>query len=203
MRFVARPMSSARYAVLNSLNHVLAEAQRPRAEAQSLGEAIASRVQTPQGGAGGPPTKLSSLPEAVAEHYRQLSYLPRDGGGTRLADCSVHKAVAERDRWLAGVQTNQANTQRRLQSVRSSISWKITSTLPKTRRTALRIISLFRCLGPLSIATTVLPNCGLTVSDEIAARLIEPVRLVYCRLRAAAVLQRLAVEKQMSGVKPK
>jgi len=96
-----------------------------------------------------------------------------------------------RDRQLRGLQTDLVKAQRRLKSVRSSISWKITSPLREIRRATERIIGVFRRSKPSSDAgTSAFASSDLAAFDELDARLTEPARLLYRNLREAADMQR-------------
>jgi len=173
--------ATERNALVNSLNHMLAEvqsvraeAQAHRADAQNLREALAKRELW-----------VGSLQETLAQRDRQL-------GG-------LQESLAQRDRQLGSLRTTLGATQRRVQTMRSSISWKLTSPLREARRAAVRIIGLFRWRRPPSdTGTSVLANSDLAIPDEIAAGLTEPARLLYRNMRDAAAFQRRTGKKRLS-----
>jgi FkbM family methyltransferase len=170
--------AAERNALINSLNHMLAEVQSVRAEAQqrewTLQREIAEREQ-----------RLAGLDEAIAQRERVLR--------------SLQEAMAQRDRQLVNLQINLAAAQRRLNSIRSSISWKLTSPLREARRALIRILGRFRQPNaPSDRVISALANSDLPVADEIAAGLSEPARLLYRNLREAVALQRQMQEKQIN-----
>jgi len=166
--------------------HILRKAMAERE--QTLQEAIVDRER-----------QLASLQEVMADRERQLeeSLADRDW---QLA--TVKGSLAERDRQLSSLQRNLAASQRRLQSLRSSISWKLTSPFRELRRAAVRIVGLFRRPKQSSdVALSELANSDLAVPDEIATGLTEPARLLYRNLRDAAAFQRRTGKKRISGKK--
>jgi FkbM family methyltransferase len=201
--------AAERNALVNSVNHMLAEVQGVRAEAEAhraAAEAHRAAAEAHRAEAqrlrGAMAEREQALQEAMAEHERQLGKLQGVVAERDRQLGSLHEAVAERDRQLGSLQTNLAKSQQRLKSVRSSISWKITGPLREVRRAAVRIIGLFRRPKPPSdIATSALANSDMAVPDEIAAGLTEPARLLYRNLRDAAAFQRRTEKKRMSGEK--
>ena len=226
--------AAERHALADSLNHMLAEVQIIRADAQtlrdevqaatvvrdrqlvSLKEATAERKQQLVGlqeAIAERDRQLVSLKEAIAEGDRQLVGLQEAMAERDRRLLSLEEAVAERDRQLFSLEGSLAerdrelvilrmklaSTQRRVQSVRSSISWKVTSPLREVRRAAFRLVGLFRRPKPFAALTTsAFANSDLAASDEIAAGLTEPARLLYRNLRNATALQRYAEEKRIS-----
>jgi uncharacterized coiled-coil protein SlyX len=181
--------AAERNALVNSLNHALAEVQSARAEAHSLWEAAVERER-----------HLASLQGAIAERERQLASLQEAVAQRERLLGSLQEAVAERERQLGGLQTKLAKTEHRLKSMRSSVSWKLTSPLRELRRAAVRIIGLFRRPKPPSeVATSAFASSDLAASDEVAARLNEPARLLYRNLRDSVALRRGEKEKRMLG----
>ena len=198
--------AAERNALVNSLNHVLAEAA-------SLRNGITERDK-----------QIDNLRNTTAERDRQLGELVQqleEVRGTRaerdrqLGELvqqleEVRSTLAERDRQITALSHDQdgqqrellaqvhhlrgslAATERRLRSVRSSVSWRLTSPLREIRRAAARIALFVRRLlanqhtsqepnpvqRPSNIATA-----GLALSEEIAAGLTEPARSFYRVLR--------------------
>jgi len=189
--------AAERNALVNSLNHTLAEVQSARAEAQSLREAMAEREHVLRKAMA---EREQTLQEAMAERDRQLSSLQEAVAERARLLGSLQEAVAERARQLSGLQTKLAKTEHRLRSMRSSISWKLTSPLRELRRAAVRIIGLFRRPKPPSdVATSAFASSDLAASDEVAAQLNEPARLLYRNLRDTVALRRWEKEKRMLG----
>ena len=127
--------AAERNALVNTLNHVLAEAQ-------SLRNDITERDR-----------QIDSLRKTTVERDRQLGEHVR-----QLED--IRSTLAERDRQITVLRDDQdrqqrellaqvhhlsgnlAATKRRLRSVRSSVSWRLTSPLREIRRAAVRISHL-------------------------------------------------------------
>lgn len=192
--------AAERNVLVNSLNHILAEVQSVRAETQSLREAMAEREQTLQEVMAERDRQLGGLHEAAAERERLLGSLQEELAQRQRLLGSLQEAVAERARQLGGLQTKLAKTERRLRSMRSSVSWKLTSPLRELRRAAVRIIGLFRRPKPASeVATSAFANSDLAASDEVAARLNEPARLLYRNLSDTVALRGQEKEKRMLG----
>jgi FkbM family methyltransferase len=76
-----------------------------------------------------------------------------------------------------------AATERRLRSIRSSVSWRLTRPLREIRRAAVRIGVFVRGLLADEDSSQG-PNSAQGPSDQIAAGLTEPARSVYRALRA-------------------
>jgi len=90
-----------------------------------------------------------------------------------------------------------AATERRLRSIRASVSWKLTSPLREIRRGAVRVAALFGRLPvgrlPAKQHLPKKPNAeqgvsniagsAVAIPDEIAAQLTEPARSLYHALR--------------------
>ena len=189
--------AAERNALVNSLNHMLAEVQSVRAEAQSLREAMAEREHVLRKAMA---EREQTLQEAAAERERQLASLQEAVAQRERLLGSLQEAVAERARQLGGLQTKLAKTERRLRSMRSSVSWKLTSPLRELRRAGVRIIDLFRRPKPPSdVATSAFASSDLGASDEVAARLNEPARLLYRNLRDTVAVRRWEKEKRMWG----
>jgi FkbM family methyltransferase len=173
--------AAERNALVNSLNHLLTEVQ-------TLRETMAERDWRAQ-------KAMAELQEAMAARDRQLAQRDDQLG-------SLQESLAERDRQFGSLQTKLAATQQRLQSMRSSISWKLTSPLREVRRAVVRIVGLFRRPKPSSeLATSAFASSDLVASDEIAAGLTEPARLLYRNLRDAVALQRRMGKKHTWGEK--
>lgn len=144
-------------------------------------------------------TEVQTLREVIAQRDLQLAQqlAQRDDQVG-----SLREVIAGRERQLGALQQNLTATQRRLQSMRSSMSWKLTSPLREVRRFAGRIAGWFRRPKPSSdTATSAFASSDLTVSDEIAAGLTEPARLLYRNLRDEAAFQRSGTKKPRSGEK--
>jgi FkbM family methyltransferase len=198
--------AAERNALVNSLNHV-------SAEAASLRNGITERDR-----------QIDNLRNTTAERDRQLGELVQQFEEVRSTRAErdrqlgelvqqfeeVRSTLAERDRQITALSHDQDGqqrellaqvhhlrgslgaTERRLRSVRSSVSWRLTSPLREIRRAAIRIARLVRLLlakqhasqepnpvqRPSNIATA-----GLVVSEEIAAGLTEPARSFYHVLR--------------------
>jgi FkbM family methyltransferase len=177
--------AAERNALVNTLNHVLAEAQ-------SLRNDITERDR-----------QIDSLRSTTVERDRQLGEHVR-----QLED--IRSTLAERDRQITALRDDQdrqqrellaqvhqlsgslAATERRLRSIRSSVSWKLTSPLREIRRGAVRIAALFGRL-PAKQHVSKKPNgeqgvsniaaSAVAIPDEIAAQLTEPARSLYHALR--------------------
>ena len=177
--------AAERNALVNTLNHVLAEAQ-------SLRNDITERDR-----------QIDSLRSTTVERDRQLGEHVR-----QLED--IRSTLAERDRQITALRNDQdrqqrellaqvhqlsgslAATERRLRSIRSSVSWKLTSPLREIRRGAVRIAALFGRL-PAKQHVSKKPNgeqgvsniaaSAVAIPDEIAAQLTEPARSLYHALR--------------------
>jgi len=173
--------ATERNALVNSLNHLLAEvhsvridAQSHRADAQNLREALNERERW-----------VTSLQEATSQRDQQL--------------VSMEESLRGRDRQLVGLQQELAATRRRLRHMRSSLSWKITSPFREVRRAVLHLAGWFRRPTPPStIATSAFAGSDLGVRDDVAAGLTEPARLLYHNLRDAAAFQRRIENKSIS-----
>jgi len=94
--------AAERNALVNSLNHTLAEVQSARAEAQSLREAMAEREHVLRKAMA---EREQTLQEAMAERDRQLSSLQEAVAERARLLGSLQEAVAERARQLSGLQT--------------------------------------------------------------------------------------------------
>ena len=192
--------AAERNALVDSLNHMLAEVQSVRAEAQGLREAMAEREQTLQDAMVNRDRQFGNLQEALAQRERQLASLQEAVAQRERLLGSLQEAMAERARQLGGLQTKLAKTEHRLRSMRSSVSWKLTSPLRELRRAAVRVIGLFRRPKPPSdVATSAFASSDLAASDEVAARLNEPARLLYRNLRDTVAVRRWEKEKRMLG----
>ncbi|MBV8450781.1 MAG: FkbM family methyltransferase [Deltaproteobacteria bacterium] len=140
-------------------------------------------------------TEVQTLHETVAERDRQLAQRDDQLG-------SLREVIAGRERQLGAVQQNLVTTQRRLQSMRSSMSWKLTSPLREVRRAVLRIVGgLRRPTRSSNLTTSTFISSDLAATDEIAAGLTEPARLLYHDLRDAAAFERRTAKKPRSGEK--
>jgi FkbM family methyltransferase len=153
---------------------------------------------------GGHVQQLEDIRSTLAERDRQLG-----GHVQQLED--IRSTLVERDTQITAVRDDQdrqqrellarvhqlsgslAATERRLRSIRSSASWKLTSPLREIRRGAVRIMALFGRL-PAKPHFSKRPNAEQDVSniaassavaipDEIAAQLTEPARSLYHALR--------------------
>jgi FkbM family methyltransferase len=219
--------AAERNAQVNTLNHVLAEAQSLRnditerdRQIDSLRKTTAERDQQ----LGGYVRQLEDIRSALAERDRQLgghvqqledirsTLAERDrqlGGHVQQLE-DVRSTLAERDRQITTLRDDQhrqqgellaqvrhlsdslAATERRLRSIRSSVSWRLTSPLREIRRAAVRIARLVgrplanqhvpRKPNPAQGVSNIAIS-GLAVSDEIAAQLTEPARSLYHALR--------------------
>jgi len=220
--------AAERNAQVNTLNHLLAEAQSLRnditerdRQIDSLGKTTAERdrqlgeclrqledirstLAERDRQLGGHVQQLEDIRSTLAERDRQLG-----GHVQQLED--VRSTLAERDRQIAALRDDQdrrqrellaqvhqlsgslAATERRLRSIRSSVSWKLTSPLREIRRGAVRITALFGRL-PAKQHVSKKPNAeqgvpniaassAVAIPDEIAAQLTEPARSLYHTLR--------------------
>ena len=198
--------AAERNAQVNTLNHVLAEAESLRnditerdRQIDSLRKTTAERDQQ----LGGYVRQLEDIRSALAERDRQL------GGHIQQVE-DIRSTLAERDRQITTLRDDQhrqqgellaqirhlsdslAATERRLRSIRSSVSWRLTSPLREIRRAAVRIARLVgrplanqhvpRKPNPAQGVSNIAIS-GLAVSDEIAAQLTEPARSLYHALR--------------------
>ena len=170
-------------ALANSLNHMLAEVESARSQAQSLREAMAERELTLQ-------AALADRDQVLAQRGRQLENLQDTIGQRERQLGSLQELLAQRDRQVASLQTNLAASQRNLKSIRSSVSWKITSPLRELRRALRRVAGLFRHQTPPTAPLAASGNSETAAPDEIASHLTEPARLIYRNLRDAAALRR-------------
>ena len=240
--------AAERNALVNTLNHVLAEAQSLRNDIterdrqidslrnttverdRQLGEHvrqledIRSALAERDRQLGGRIQQLEDIRSTLAErdlqlggHLRQLEDIrstlaERDrqlGGHVRQLE-DTRSTLAERDRQITALRDDQdrqqrellaqvhqlsgslAATERRLRSIRSSVSWKLTSPLREIRRGAVRIAALFGRL-PAKQHVSKTPNgeqgvsniaaSAVAIPDEIAAQLTEPARSLYHALR--------------------
>jgi FkbM family methyltransferase len=140
-------------------------------------------------------TEVRTLREAIAERDLQLAQRDDQLG-------SLREVIAGRERQLGALQQNLTATQRRLQSMRSSMSWKLTSPLREVRRAAVRIAGgLRRPTRSSNLTTSTLTSSDLADTDEIAAGLTEPARLLYRNLQDAAAFERGTAKKPRSGEK--
>ena len=130
-----RAQAAERNAQVNTLNHLLAEAQNLRND-------ITERDR-----------QIDSLRETTAERDRQLGRHVK-----QLED--LRSTLAERDRQIIALRDGQDRqqrellaqihqlsgslvaTERRLRSIRASVSWKLTSPLREIRRGAVRVAAL-------------------------------------------------------------
>jgi len=176
--------TAERKALVDSLNHMLAEAE-------SLRSVIAERDW-----------QLETVRNVIAERDRQLEEV-------RNVTAERDRQLAERDRQFEEVRRTLTATERRLRSIRSSVSWKLTSPLREIRRAVVRIASFVRKLfaghnapqeareGAVDKRTPQEARGGsnfaaaeLAVSDEIRAELTEPARSVYRALRERVARKR-------------
>jgi FkbM family methyltransferase len=219
--------AAERNALVNTLNHVLAEAQSLRNDITERDRQIDSLRNTTverDRQLGEHVRQLEDIRSALAERDRQLggriqqledirsTLAERDrqlGGHLRQLE-DIRNTLAERDRQITVARDDQdrqqrellaqvhqlsgslAATERRLRSIRSSVSWKLTSPLREIRRGAVRIAALFGRLpakqhvskklngeqGVSNIAAS-----AVVIPDEIAAQLTEPARSLYHALR--------------------
>jgi FkbM family methyltransferase len=219
--------AAERNALVNTLNHVLAEVQSLRNDIterdrqidslrsttverdRQLGEHvrqledIRSTLAERDRQLGGHVQQLEDIRSTLAERDRQLG-----GHVQQLED--IRSTLAERDRQITVLRDDQdrqqrellaqvhqlsgslAATERRLRSIRSSVSWKLTSPLREIRRGAVRIAALFGRL-PAKQHVSKKPNgeqgvsnvaaSAVAIPDEIAAQLTEPARSLYHALR--------------------
>ena len=198
--------AAERNAQVNTLNHVLAEAESLRnditerdRQIDSLRKTTAERDQQ----LGEYVRQLEDIRSTLAERDRQL------GGHIQQVE-DIRSTLAERDRQITTLRDDQhrqqgellaqvrhlsdslAATERRLRSIRSSVSWRLTSPLREIRRAAVRIARLVgrplanqhvpRKPNPAQGVSNIAIS-GLAVSDEIAAQLTEPARSLYHALR--------------------
>ncbi len=166
--------TAERTGLINSLNHMLAEVQSLRAEGQALRESIVALNEREQTLRKTMAEREQMLQEVMAQRDRQLG--------------SLQELLAQRDRQLAAMQANLAAAQRRLKSVRSSVSWKITSPLREIRRGAMRILHAFHSGSSSDSSISPIANSKPAMRDEVALALTEPARLVYQNLRDAAAM---------------
>jgi len=194
--------AAERNAQVNTLNHVLAEAESLRnditerdRQIDSLRKTTAERDQQ----LGEYVRQLEDIRSTLAERDRQL------GGHVQQIE-DIRSTLAERDRQITTLRDDQhrqqgellaqvrhlsdslAATERRLRSIRSSVSWRLTSPLREIRRAAVRIARLVgrplanqhvpRKPNPAQGVSNIAIS-GLAVSDEIAAQLTEPARSLY------------------------
>jgi FkbM family methyltransferase len=177
--------AAERNALVNSLNHLLAEVQNARGEERNLREALNEREQW-----------VGSLEQGIAVRDRQLVSL-QETTGQEIT--SLQESLAARERQLRGTQQELLATKRRVRHMRSSLSWKLTSPLREVRRAVLRLVGLVRRAKPASeVATSAFATSDLAVRDEVAARLTEPARLLYHNLRDTAAFQREMEKKHGS-----
>jgi FkbM family methyltransferase len=209
--------ATERNALVNSLNHLLAEvhsvridAQSHRADAQNLREALNERDRW-----------VTSLQDAVSQRDHQLVSMEesfqdaisqRDDQLVSMEESfqdaisqrddqlvSMEESLRGRDRQLVGLHQELAATRRRLRHMRSSFSWKITSPFREVRRAVLHVAAWFRrSAPPPTIATSAFASSDLGVRDDVAAGLTEPARLLYHNLRDAAAFQRRIENKSVS-----
>ena len=198
--------AAERNALVNTLNHVLAEAQSLRNDITERDRQIDSLRSTAverDRQLGEQVRQLEDIRSTLAERDRQL------GGHVRQLE-DTRSALAERDRQITALRDDQDRqqrellaqvhqlsgslvaTERRLRSIRSSVSWKLTSPLREIRRGAVRIAALFGRL-PAKQHVSKNPNgeqgvsniaaSAVAIPDEIAAQLTEPARSLYHALR--------------------
>jgi FkbM family methyltransferase len=198
--------AAERNALVNTLNHVLAEAQSLRNDITERDRQIDSLRSTTverDRQLGEHVRQLEDIRSTLAERDRQL------GGHVRQLE-DIRSTLAERDRQITALRDDQdrqqrellaqvhqlsgslAATERRLRSIRSSVSWKLTSPLREIRRGAVRIAALFGRL-PAKQHVSKKPNgeqgvsniaaSAVAIPDEIAAQLTEPARSLYHALR--------------------
>jgi FkbM family methyltransferase len=198
--------AAERNALVDTLNHVLAEAQSLRNDITERDRQIDSLRSTAverDRQLGEQVRQLEDIRSTLAERDRQL------GGHVRQLE-DTRSALAERDRQITALRDDQDRqqrellaqvhqlsgslvaTERRLRSIRSSVSWKLTSPLREIRRGAVRIAALFGRL-PAKQHVSKNPNgeqgvsniaaSAVAIPDEIAAQLTEPARSLYHALR--------------------
>jgi FkbM family methyltransferase len=197
--------AAERNAQVNTLNHLLAEAESLRnditerdRQIDSLRKTTAERDQQ----LGGYVRQLEDIRSTLAErdrqlggHVQQLEYIrstlaERDRQITTLRD--EHRQQGELLAQVRHLSDSLAATERRLRSIRSSVSWRLTSPLREIRRAAVRIARLVgrplanqhvpRKPNPAQAVSNIAIS-GLAVSDEVAAQLTEPARSLYHALR--------------------
>jgi FkbM family methyltransferase len=209
-------IAAERSTLVKSLDHMLAEVQAVRAESQNYraesqnyraeSQTHIANAQTMEERMAELNRRLSSLQEAVADRDRQITGLHEWVGSLHQAvaqrDLQIGRlqdTVAERERQLHGLQANLVRIQLRVESLRSSASWKITSPLRETRRALMRIIGLFnRREMPSAIATSA--NSNVAVRNNVASRHTEP--LLYPTPGAEAVEQRATEGNSLSEGEP-
>lgn len=184
-----RAQAAERNAQVNTLNHLLAEVQNLRnditerdRQIDSLRETTAERDQQ----LGRHVKQLEDLRSTLAERDRQIIAL-RDGQDRQQREllAQIHQ--------LSG---SLVATERRLRSIRASVSWKLTSPLREIRRGAVRVAAL---LGRLPAKQHVskktngeqgvshIAGSAVAISDETAAQLTEPARSLYHALRETLI----------------
>jgi FkbM family methyltransferase len=206
--------AAERNAQVNTLNHLLAEAQSLRNDITErdgqLGEYlrqledIRSTLAERDRQLGGHVQQLEDIRNTLAERDRQLG-----GHVQQLED--IRSTLVERDTQITAVRDDQdrqqrellarvhqlsgslAATERRLRSIRSSVSWKLTSPLREIRRGAVRITALFGRLpakphfskrpNAEQDVSNIAASAAVAIPDEIAAQLTEPARSLYHALR--------------------
>ena len=188
---------------IDSLRKTTAERDQQLGEYVRQLEDIRSKLAERDRQLGGHIQQVEDIRSTLAERDRQLG-----GHVQQLED--IRSTLAERDRQITTLRDDQhrqqgellaqvrhlsdslAATERRLRSIRSSVSWRLTSPLREIRRAAVRIARLVRrplanqhvprkpnpAQGVSNIAIS-----GLAASDEIAAQLTEPARSLYHALR--------------------
>jgi FkbM family methyltransferase len=178
-------LAAERNALIKSLDHMLVEVQSARAESQTYrAESVRLQEATAE-----LQRELISLVEIAAE--RDLRLMQQD---RHLA--SLQEVVAQRERQLSSLQNTTAaslaKAQQRLESLRSSISWKLTSPLREIRRAAVRLIGLSRGHKSLSskFKASRVPIEDRPVLDELDSGLTEPTRPLYTNLGDATLQQR-------------
>jgi FkbM family methyltransferase len=202
-------IAAERSTLVKSLDHMLAEVQAVRAESKNYraeSQIHIANAQTMEDKMAELNRRLSSLQEAVADRDRQITGLHEWVGSLHQAvaqrDLQIGRlqdTVADRERQLHGLQANLVRIQLRVESLRSSASWKITSPLRETRRALMRIIGLFnRREMPSAIATSA--NSNLAVRNNVASRQTEP--LLYPTPGAEAVEQRATEGNSLSEGEP-
>ena len=188
---------------LEDIRSTLAERDRQLGEHVRQLEDIRSRLAERDRQLGGHVRQLEDIRSTLAERNHQL------GGHLRQLE-DIRSTLAERDRQITALRNDQdrqqrellaqvqqlsgslAATERRLRSIRSSVSWKLTSPLREIRRGAVRIAALFGRL-PAKQHVSKKPNgeqgvsniaaSAVAIPDEIAAQLTEPARSLYHALR--------------------
>jgi FkbM family methyltransferase len=210
--------------LINSLNHVLAEAQSLRndiierdRQIDSLRKTTAEREWQLEGHV----RQLEQIRSTVAERDRQLREHVRqleeirstlaEGDREHVRQLEeIRSTLAERDRQITAFRDDQdrqrqeflaqlnhlssslAGTERRLRSLRSSVSWKLTSPLREIRRGVVRITGLVRRVpakqhvsrkpeGEQAVSN--IAASAVAIPDDIVAQLTEPARSLYHSLR--------------------